>query len=114
MSGRDSVTARTTRWDGALDAPSRYQVKGQLTGLSLAARASDEPHRVGRPGLRNASLQLTASEKGGSARLDVRDGAIDVDVTPVRYARITNSDPSTAREPRCLWYSVPAWSKYGR
>ena len=68
----------SARWDGMLDAPSRYQVKGQLTGLSLAARASDEPHRVGRPGLRNASLQLSASEKGGSARLDVRDGALDV------------------------------------
>ena len=29
-------------------------------------------------------------------------------------ARITNSAPSRRRLPRCRWYSVRAWSKYGR
>ena len=68
----------SARWDGPLDAPRRYQVKGQLSGLALASRASAEVNRVGRPGLRNASLQLSANEKGGTARLEVRDGALEV------------------------------------
>ncbi len=68
----------SARWDGPLDAPRRYQVKGQLSGLALASRAALEAHRVGRPGLRNATLQLSANEKGGTARLEVRDGALDV------------------------------------
>ncbi len=68
----------SARWDGPLDAPRRYQVKGQLSGLALASRPAQEAHRVGRPGLRNATLQLSATEKGGTARLEVRDGALDV------------------------------------
>ena len=66
------------RWDGPLDAPAHYQVKAGLSGLALGARASDEPGGIGRPGLRNANLQLDATERGGHARLAVADGAIDL------------------------------------
>ena len=68
----------SARWDGPLDAPQRYQMQGRLSGLALAARPADDPHHVGRPGLRNATLQINATEKGGNARLEVRDGALDV------------------------------------
>ena len=75
---KGSVNDLTARWDGPLDAPERYQVKGQLSGLALAARPAVQANRIGRPGLRNASLQLNANEKGGTARLEVRDGALEV------------------------------------
>jgi uncharacterized protein (TIGR02099 family) len=72
------ITDVVVRWEGPLDAPQRYQVKGQLSGLSLAARASSEPNRVGRPGLRNATIALNANEKGGTAKLGVIGGWLEV------------------------------------
>ena len=75
---KGSVSDLTLRWDGPLDAPTHYQVRAGLAGLALAARASDDPGGIGRPGLRNASVQLDATERGGQARLGVADGAIDL------------------------------------
>ena len=72
------VSDLTLRWDGPLDAPVHYQVRAKLDGLALAARASDDPGGIGRPGLRNASVQLDATERGGQARLAMADGAIDL------------------------------------
>ena len=73
-----SISEVSARWDGRLDAPRRYQIKGQLSGLTLAARPAADADRVGRPGLRNATLQLNANEKGGSARLAVTSGTLEV------------------------------------
>ncbi|MEO7150159.1 MAG: YhdP family protein [Burkholderiaceae bacterium] len=72
------VSDLAVRWDGPLDAPAHYQVKAALAGLTLASQASPEPGAIGRPGLRNASLRLDATERGGQARLGVADGAIDL------------------------------------
>ncbi|MEP7056835.1 MAG: DUF3971 domain-containing protein, partial [Caldimonas sp.] len=66
------------RWDGPLDAPEHYQVKGQLNGLALEPRAAPEPNDPGRPGLNNATLALQASETGGSARLGIDAGAVEL------------------------------------
>ena len=66
------------RWDGPLDAPLHYRARGNLTGLSLASHASADPKGVGRPGLREASLQLDATEAGGEARIGMNGGAIDL------------------------------------
>jgi len=66
------------RWTGPIDAPVTYQVKGQLQGLALAAKAASEPTSVGRPGLRNATIALDATEKGGTARLGMADGELNV------------------------------------
>ncbi len=74
LSPQGIVTDLATRWEGPLDAPSGYQAKGQLSGLSLAARPSAEAHNVGRPGVRNATLVLTATEKGGEAQLTLGAG----------------------------------------
>jgi uncharacterized protein (TIGR02099 family) len=71
------VSDLTTSWQGALDQPAAYQVKGVLTGLSLAAKASSEPNAVGRPGLRNATIVLNASEKGGDAKLTIVGGGLE-------------------------------------
>ncbi len=72
------VTDLSARWDGPLDAPTRYRVKGVLGGLALAARASDDPGGIGRPGLRGAAVALDATESGGQARVTINGGALDL------------------------------------
>ena len=52
-------------------------VKATLGGLSLAARASSEARGVGRPGLRNADIELNANESGGQARVALNGGALE-------------------------------------
>jgi uncharacterized protein (TIGR02099 family) len=64
------------RWDGALDAPRSYQIKAQAQGLSIAAAAPTEGRRLGRPGGRNATLDLEATEAGGRAQLSMQQGAL--------------------------------------
>ena len=71
------VSELAVRWDGALDAPDKYQVKGQLSGLALASKPAAEPNTAGRPGLRNATIALDASEKGGDAKLAISAGALE-------------------------------------
>lgn len=73
-----SVSNLETQWDGPLDAPKHYAAKAQLSGVTLASRASDQPGGVGRPGLRNATLQLDATDAGGEARVGIQSGAIDL------------------------------------
>ncbi len=73
-----TVSGLETQWDGPLDAPHRYAAKAQLSGVTLASRASDQPGGVGRPGLRNATLQLDASDAGGEARIGIQSGAIEL------------------------------------
>ncbi len=72
------ITDLSTSWSGPLDAPNRYRAKGKIAGLALAAHSSSEPHGVGRPGLRGATVQLDATEAGGNARLLINGGAIDL------------------------------------
>ena len=75
---RGTISELRTRWDGPLDAPTHYRVKGLLSGLSLSARPSPEADAIGRPGLANASLQLDANENGGQAQINMRAGHIDL------------------------------------
>ena len=65
---RGVISQLRTRWDGPLDAPEHYRVKGQLADLSLAARPSPEADAIGRPGISNAALQLEATETARPAR----------------------------------------------
>lgn len=80
-------------WQGALDAPYRYQVRGRASGLTLAsqaaprngppapnssaARVTEPPARAGRPGLQGATLDIDASQAGGNASLAIAQGALD-------------------------------------
>jgi uncharacterized protein (TIGR02099 family) len=64
------------RWDGPLDAPRTYQVKAQAQGLTVAAAPHADAQRIGRPGWRNAALDLEASETGGRAQLSLNGGAL--------------------------------------
>ncbi|HET9646444.1 MAG TPA: DUF3971 domain-containing protein, partial [Burkholderiaceae bacterium] len=65
------------RWEGSLDAPRRYDVKARLQDLSLASEAAQVQGAVGRPGWRNARIELQASEKGGNAVLNLDGGALE-------------------------------------
>jgi uncharacterized protein (TIGR02099 family) len=75
---RGIVEGLAARWDGPLDAPAHYEVKARLRGLSVAAHASSEPRGIGRPGLRNADIELAANEKGGNAALRLAGGALEL------------------------------------
>ncbi|MDP3823926.1 MAG: YhdP family protein [Burkholderiales bacterium] len=72
------ITELAAKWDGPLDAPEHYRVKGVLSGLALASKPSAEPKGVGRPGLRNATLQLSATELGGEARIGMKGGVLEL------------------------------------
>lgn len=72
------VSNLETQWEGPLDDPRHYSAKAQLSGVTLASRASDQPGGVGRPGLRNATLQLDANDAGGEARVGIQSGAIEL------------------------------------
>lgn len=72
------LTALSGQWQGALDAPRSYRVKAKLDGLGLAAKPAEQADHLGRPGLRGASLELDASERGGSAQLAMHDGEVEL------------------------------------
>ena len=92
---RGVITQLRTRWDGPLDAPLRYRVKGQLSDLSLAAHPAPDADAIGRPGLSNASLQLEATETGGQARIDIQSGRLDL---PGVFERARGAAPPARRE----------------
>src|SRR4029453_2452897 len=72
------ITQLSTRWDGPIDAPVRYRVKGVLSGLSLTAHAGERHDAIGRPGLRNPTVQLAANEAGGGAGMGLQPGVVDL------------------------------------
>jgi uncharacterized protein (TIGR02099 family) len=72
------ITKLSTHWDGPIDAPEHYRVKGALSGLSLSSRAAPHADAVGRPGLSNATVELEANEAGGQARIGVKQGVLDL------------------------------------
>ncbi|MEO7055855.1 MAG: AsmA-like C-terminal region-containing protein, partial [Caldimonas sp.] len=72
------ISQLETRWDGPLDAPAHYRVKGRLAGLSLVARPEARPDAIGRPGLSHAAVELEANETGGQAHIGIADGVLDL------------------------------------
>ena len=97
------VSDLSAKWDGAIDAPTRYHVKGALGGIALAAHPSSESGGVGRPGLRNATIQLDASELGGDAHLAIDHG--ELDLPGVFDERLLPLDQFSAQ---LLWKIEPA------
>ncbi len=70
------VNNLAARWDGPLDAPRTYQLKAQANALSIAAKPAAQADRLGRPGWRNATLDIDASDSGGRASLALNKGAL--------------------------------------
>ena len=64
------------RWQGSLDAPQTWQVDASANDLAWAALAASETGSLGDPGLHGAALTVNANERGGQAKLQVRDGAL--------------------------------------
>ncbi len=96
---RGTATALSVRWDGAPAAaaaaaatasaaasasafpvvlPPRYQVRATVSGLSLAAAPDTDPQQIGRPGVRQADVQVTADQSGGEARIAMVGGELDL------------------------------------
>ncbi|HEY1230578.1 MAG TPA: TIGR02099 family protein, partial [Ramlibacter sp.] len=70
------------RWQGELRAPQKYQAKGRVTGLHVAAGAAarrpDGRVAPGSPGIRNAALEFELTEAGGSAKFHMQSGALEL------------------------------------
>jgi uncharacterized protein (TIGR02099 family) len=66
------------RWQGPANAPAAYQLRGRLQALSLEAKPAPDPHGVGRPGVHNAQLDFEANQAGGSAKVRLDDGRIEL------------------------------------
>ncbi|RQO54724.1 TIGR02099 family protein [Paucibacter sp. KBW04] len=91
---RGVLSGLKLHWEGAVDAPKRYSLKGRIEGLSLSAGELDPQagaHPLGRPGVRGASLELEATERGGKAQLLIEDGVLEMPglfesaQTPIRH-----------------------------
>jgi uncharacterized protein (TIGR02099 family) len=72
-------------WQGPLSAPSRFDAKGKVTGLALAARVSEpEPGSKTRapqlltPGLRSATVDFDLNQAGGRAALEIAQGSVSL------------------------------------
>ena len=73
---RGIVSGLDTQWSGALEAPVSYSAHARIAGLSIAARDSERPRGLGRPGVANAEVELRADERGGEAKLAIAGGAL--------------------------------------
>ncbi|MEP7280699.1 MAG: YhdP family protein [Rubrivivax sp.] len=78
-----SVNGLDIDWRGPPDAPLGYRVRGRAQGLALAAGPPGPPahgadRSPGRPGLRGATVELDASDAGGTATLSIRQGLLIV------------------------------------
>jgi uncharacterized protein (TIGR02099 family) len=76
LAPRGSLDSLKARWAGPLDRPASYQVDARLGDLVLQAADPAAGSSLGRPGLRQAKLQLSANERGGEARLGITHGAL--------------------------------------
>ncbi|WP_283957572.1 YhdP family protein [Ramlibacter sp. 2FC] len=72
-------------WQGPWDAPSKYQARGRVSELTLAARPAPPPppgHSgppdLGVPGLRGGAIDFDFNQSGGRARLAIAGGALEL------------------------------------
>lgn len=78
-------------WHGPLAAPVRYEAKGRVARLEVAARAAqapleaakdapskDSPLHLGSPGVRGAQLDFDFNQAGGRANLMMQDGRVEL------------------------------------
>jgi uncharacterized protein (TIGR02099 family) len=67
-------------WQGSLEAPGRFEAKGRVSGLEIAA-GSVSPAAgaggLGSPGVRGASVDFDLNQAGGRAALALQDGRLE-------------------------------------
>ena len=73
---RGLVERVQARWEGPLDALSKYEARGRASGVEVAARAHPEG-QAGTPGVRGATLDFDLNQAGGKARLTLARGALE-------------------------------------
>lgn len=74
LSPQGRVQGLRLGWQGPPDAPTGYRAEGRIEGLALAsAQSAAQP---GRPGVRAASLDFSATHQGGHAQLAIANGAL--------------------------------------
>jgi uncharacterized protein (TIGR02099 family) len=62
-------------WEGPVEKPGRYTVKGRGRELEIAARAAQDGAR---PGFRGADIDFDFNQSGGQANLAMKTGSIDL------------------------------------
>jgi uncharacterized protein (TIGR02099 family) len=78
-------------WQGSLPAPSRFEAKGRVARLEVAARAAeplpdevggaqvkDLPLRLGSPGVQGVQLDFDLTQSGGRASIAMHDGQFEL------------------------------------
>ena len=78
LAPRGQLDGLDARWNGALDAPTGYRMRGQLRQAALAARPAPRADELGRPGVQGADLSFEASERGGTGHLTLAGGTLDL------------------------------------
>ncbi len=77
------VQSLKARWEGAVEAPTRYEAQGQVRDLVVQAHPDARPvplgaaPHIGTPGVRGATVDFSMTERSGKAQLAVRDGSLD-------------------------------------
>jgi len=64
-------------WDGPIEAPRRYQLRGRVSGMALAAEPAAQAGHAGRPGLEGATVEFEATQAGGTASIAMQQGALE-------------------------------------
>ncbi|HZY17116.1 MAG TPA: YhdP family protein [Ramlibacter sp.] len=75
------VESVQARWQGSVHDPVKYQARGRVSGLhvaagSVSATPEGRPH-AGTPGVRNAAVDFDLTEAGGTARVAMQSGALE-------------------------------------
>ncbi len=72
-------------WQGPLGALSKFEAKGRVTQLDVAARLAEQPvdmagkrAALGSPGIRGASIDFDLTQSGGRASLALQNGAVEL------------------------------------
>ncbi|MEJ6005937.1 YhdP family protein [Paucibacter sp. AS339] len=100
MAPHGVLSQLNARWEGPLDEPRSYKVKGDLQGLQLGetpapqvqpeqgsaslvatgldASLEPAPAPPARPGLRGLDLHVDANERGGQASISMQDGVVSL------------------------------------
>ena len=80
---RGLVEKLQAKWEGPLDALKSYEARGRASGLEIASRTAlpasgAQPARAATPGVHGLNVDFDLTQAGGSGKVEVRSGAIEV------------------------------------
>ena len=73
---KGGVEGLSLAWHGPMENPDQYQIRGRFKNLSFQAIEAESKHTMGLPGLESVNMDLSATEKGGRADIQVHAGHI--------------------------------------